>query len=52
MGNSVNVEIWAGLEAGETVAIDRKSNINATNRQLSEEKEESPFMPNPPVKKK
>ena len=52
MDNSVNVEICSGLEAGETVAIDRKSNINATNRQLSEEKEESPFMPKPPGKKK
>lgn len=52
MDNSVNVEICSGLEAGETVAIDRKSNINATNRQSSEEKEESPFMPKPPGKKK
>lgn len=52
MDNSVNVEICSGLEAGETVAIDRKSNISATNRQSSEEKEESPFMPKPPGKKK
>ena len=37
MDNSVNVEICSGLEAGETVAIDRKSNISATNRQSSEE---------------
>lgn len=52
MNNGVNVEICEGLNEGETVAIDRKSNGGLPAAQLSGNKEESPFMPKPPGKKK
>ena len=52
MDNGVNVEICEGLNEGETVAIDRKSNGGLPAAQLSGNKEESPFMPKPPGKKK
>ena len=52
MDNGVNVEICEGLNEGETVAIDRKSNGGLPAEQLSGNKEESPFMPKPPGKKK
>lgn len=52
MDNGVNVEICEGLNEGETVAIDRKSNGGLPTAQLSGNKEESPFMPKPPGKKK
>lgn len=52
MDNSVNIEICSGLEVGEIVAIDRKSNIGIPSAQDSEDKEESPFMPKPPGRKK
>ena len=52
MDNGVNVEICEGLNEGETVAIDRKSNGGLPAEQLSGNQEESPFMPKPPGKKK
>lgn len=52
MNNGVNVEICSGLNEGEVVAVDRKSNAGMTEAQLSGNKEESPFMPKPPGKKK
>lgn len=52
MDNSVNVEICSGLNEGEIVAIDRKSNTGLPAAQASGNKEESPFMPKPPGKKK
>lgn len=52
MDNSVNVEICEGLNEGEVVAIDRKSNGGLPAEQLSGNQEESPFMPKPPGKKK
>ena len=52
MNNGVNVEICEGLNEGETVAIDRKSNGGLPAEQLSGNQEESPFMPKPPGKKK
>lgn len=52
MNNGVNVEICEGLNEGEVVAIDRKSNGGLPAEQLSGNKEESPFMPKPPGKKK
>lgn len=52
MDNGVNVEICEGLNEGEVVAIDRKSNGGLPAAQLSGNKEESPFMPKPPGKKK
>ena len=52
MDNGVNVEICEGLNEGETVAIDHKSNGGLPAAQLSGNKEESPFMPKPPGKKK
>lgn len=52
MDNGVNIEICEGLNEGETVAIDRKSNGGLPAEQLSGNKEESPFMPKPPGKKK
>ncbi len=52
MDNGVNVEICEGLNEGETVASDRKSNGGLPAEQLSGNKEESPFMPKPPGKKK
>ena len=52
MDNGVNVEICEGLNEGETVAIDRKSNGGLPAAQLSGNKEESPFMPKPPGRKK
>lgn len=52
MDNGVNVEICSGLNEGEVVAVDRKSNAGMTEAQLSGNQEESPFMPKPPGKKK
>lgn len=52
MNNGVNVEICEGLNEGEVVAIDRKSNGGLPAEQLSGNQEESPFMPKPPGKKK
>ena len=52
MDNGVNVEICSGLNEGEVVAVDRKSNAGMTEAQLSGNQEESPFMPKPPEKKK
>lgn len=52
MDNGVNVEICSGLNEGEVVAVDRKSNTGMTEAQLSGNQEESPFMPKPPGKKK
>lgn len=52
MNNGVNVEICEGLNEGEVVAIDRKSNGGLPAAQLSGNQEESPFMPKPPGKKK
>lgn len=52
MDNGVNVEICEGLNEGEVVAIDRKSNGGLPAEQLSGNQEESPFMPKPPGKKK
>lgn len=52
MDNGVNVEICEGLNEGEVVAIDRKSNGGLPAEQLSANQEESPFMPKPPGKKK
>lgn len=52
MDNGVNVEIYSGLNEGEVVAVDRKSNAGMTEAQLSGNQEESPFMPKPPGKKK
>lgn len=52
MNNGVNVEICSGLNEGEVVAVDRKSNAGMTEAQLSGNQEESPFMPKPPGKKK
>lgn len=52
MDNGVNVEICEGLNEGEVVAIDRKSNGSLPAEQLSGNQEESPFMPKPPGKKK
>lgn len=52
MNNGVNVEICSGLNEGDVVAVDRKSNAGMAEAQLSGNKEESPFMPKPPGKKK
>lgn len=52
MNNGVNVEICSGLNEGDVVAVDRKSNAGMAEAQLSGNKEESPFMPKPPEKKK
>lgn len=52
MNNGVIVEICEGLNEGEVVAIDRKSNGGLPAEQLSGNQEESPFMPKPPGKKK
>lgn len=52
MDNGVNIEICEGLNEGETVAVDRKSNTGIPTGQDSGNKEESPFMPKPPGKKK
>ena len=52
MDNGVNVEICSGLNEGEVVAVDRKSNAGMTEAQLSGNQEENPFMPKPPGKKK
>lgn len=52
MDNGVNVEICSGLNEGEVVAVDRKSNAGMTEAQLSGNQEESPFIPKPPGKKK
>lgn len=52
MDNGVNVEICSGLNEGEVVAIDRKNNAGLPSAQISGNKEESPFMPKPPGKKK
>lgn len=52
MDNGVNVEICEGLNEGEVVAIDRKSNGGLPAEQLSGNQKESPFMPKPPGKKK
>lgn len=52
MDNGVNVEICSGLNEGEVVAVDRKSNTGMTEAQLSGNQEESPFMPKPTGKKK
>ena len=52
MDNGVSVEICSGLNEGEVVAVDRKSNAGMTEAQLSGNQEESPFMPKPPGKKK
>lgn len=51
MDNGVNIEICEGLNEGEIVAIDRKSNTTLPNPQMSGNEEESPFMPKPPGKK-
>lgn len=51
MDNGVNIEVCSGLEAGEVIAIDRKSNTTQPNPQMPGNKEESPFMPKPPGKK-
>lgn len=51
MDNGVNIEVCSGLEAGEVIAIDRKSNTTLPNPQMPGNKEESPFMPKPPGKK-
>ena len=51
MDNGVNIEICEGLNEGEIVAIDRKSNTTLPNPQMSGNDEESPFMPKPPGKK-
>lgn len=51
MDNGVNVEICSGLNEGEVVAVDRKSNTGMTEAQLSGNQEESPFMPKPPGKR-
>lgn len=52
MDNGVNIEICEGLNEGETVAVDRKSNTGLQTIQDSTDKEESPFMPKPPGRKK
>lgn len=52
MDNGVNIEVCSGLEAGEVIAINRKSNTTLSNTQMPGNKEESPFMPKPPGKKK
>lgn len=52
MDNGVNIEICEGLNEGEIVAVDRKSNTGIPTGQDSGNKEESPFMPKPPGKKK
>lgn len=52
MDNGVNIEICEGLNEGEIVAVDRKSNTGIPTGQDSGNKEESPFMPKPPRKKK
>ena len=52
MDNGVSVEICSGLNEGEVVAVDRKSNAGMTEAQLAGNQEESPFMPKPPGKKK
>lgn len=52
MDNSVNVEICEGLHEGEVIAVDRKSNAGLPAIQGTAEKEESPFMPKPPGRKK
>lgn len=52
MDNGVNVEICSGLNEGEVVAVDSKSNAGMAEAQLSGNQEESPFMPKPPGKKK
>ena len=51
MDNGVNIEVCSGLEAGEVIAINRKSNTTLSNTQMSGNEEESPFMPKPPGKK-
>ncbi len=51
MDNGVNIEVCSGLEAGEVIAINRKSNTTLPNTQMSGNEEESPFMPKPPGKK-
>ena len=51
MDNGVNIEICEGLNEGEIVAVDRKSNTGIPTGQDSGNKEESPFMPKPPGKK-
>lgn len=52
MDNSVNVEICEGLHEGEVIAVDRKSNAGLPAIQGTADKEESPFMPKPPGRKK
>lgn len=52
MDNGVNIEICEGLNEGEIVAVDRKSNTGIPTGQDSGNKEESPFMPKPPGRKK
>lgn len=52
MDNGVNVEICEGLHEGEVIAVDRKSNAGLPAIQGTAEKEESPFMPKPPGRKK